>query len=265
MLQARLPLCALLWAARATSAVVRARPLVLPSSPAGAQLVLRAAARGGCVRAVASSAAAKKGSKKGGEPPAPATNFLRNIIKADLSSGKHDSIVTRFPPEPNGYLHIGHAKSICVNFGLGEEFAGTTYMRFDDTNPEKEEQEYIDAIQRDVRWLGFDWKEEQRLTYASNYFEQFFEYALVLIREGKAYVDSLTPEQMREYRGTLKTPGRDSPYRDRSVEENLALFEAMAAGEVRGQPPAGHRRLAAGSGARPCPPPFTRPSLGARF
>jgi len=159
-------------------------------------------------------------------------NFLSNIMKRDLESGKHSQVVTRFPPVPNGYLHIGHAKSICVNFGLGEQFGGITYMRFDDTNPEKEEQEYVDAIMRDVLWLGFDWKEPERQTYASNYFEQFFEFAIMLIKDGKAYVDSLPAEEMREYRGTLTQPGRDSPYRTRSVEENLELFESMAAGEV---------------------------------
>ena len=159
-------------------------------------------------------------------------NFLSAIMRNDLESGKHTQIVTRFPPEPNGYLHIGHAKSICINFGLGEQFGGATFMRFDDTNPEKEEQEYVDAIMKDVQWLGFDWKEPERQTYASNYFEKFYEFAITLIKDGKAYVDSLDAEQMREYRGTLKKPGQDSPYRTRSVEENLALFESMAAGEV---------------------------------
>ena len=136
------------------------------------------------------------------------------------------------PAEASGYLHIGHAKSICVNFGLGEQFGGLTYMRFDDTNPEKEEQEYVDGILRDVKWLGFDWKADERQTYASNYFDKFYEYALQLIDEGKAYVDSLSAEEMREYRGTLTKPGKDSPYRTRSVEENRKLFESMAAGEV---------------------------------
>jgi glutaminyl-tRNA synthetase len=159
-------------------------------------------------------------------------NFLGKIMEGDLASGKHTSIVTRFPPEPNGYLHIGHAKSICVNFGLGEQYGGATFLRFDDTNPEKEEQEYIDAIQRDVRWLGFDWKEDDRLTYASKYFDRFHEFAILLIKEGKAYVESLTAEEMREYRGTLTAPGRDSPYRERSVDENLALFAQMTAGDV---------------------------------
>ena len=159
-------------------------------------------------------------------------NFLRNIMEEDLKSGKHSSIVTRFPPEPNGYLHIGHAKSICVNFGLGETFDGETYMRFDDTNPEKEEQEYVDAIKQDVQWLGFDWKRPERLTHASDYFDRFYELAVVLIREGKAYVESLSAEEMREYRGSLTSPGRNSPYRERTVEENLDLFGKMAAGEV---------------------------------
>ena len=159
-------------------------------------------------------------------------NFLKKIMEQDLASGKHSQIVTRFPPEPNGYLHIGHAKSICVNFGLGEAFGGVTYMRFDDTNPDKEEQEYIDAIQQDVRWLGFDWKVPERLTHASDYFGRFHEMAVLLIQRGKAYVDSLTAEEMREYRGSLTQPGRDSPYRERSVEENLALFDKMTKGEV---------------------------------
>ena len=159
-------------------------------------------------------------------------NFISKIMSQDLASGKHDKIVTRFPPEPNGYLHIGHAKSICVNFGLGDQFEGETYMRFDDTNPDKEEQEYVDAILRDVRWLGFDWKVAERQTYASNYFERFYECAVELIREGKAYVDSLSAEEMRTYRGTLTEPGKDSPHRTRAVEENLELFAQMVAGEV---------------------------------
>merc|ERR1719281_2403013 len=136
-------------------------------------------------------------------------NFLSKIMAEDLESGKHSSIVTRFPPEPNGYLHIGHAKSICVNFGLAEQFGGVTYMRFDDTNPEKEEQEYIDAIMKDVKWLGFDWKVPERLTHASDYYDQFYEYALMLIKDGKAYVDSLSADEVREYRGTLQKPGKD--------------------------------------------------------
>lgn len=159
-------------------------------------------------------------------------NFLAKIMEEDLASGKHEAIVTRFPPEPNGYLHIGHAKSICVNFGLGEKFNGSTFMRFDDTNPEKEEQEYIDNILTDVKWLGFDWKVPERLTYASDYFDQFHQYAIMLIKEGKAYVDELSAEEVREYRGTLTKPGKDSPYRNRSVEENLDLFAKMTAGEI---------------------------------
>jgi len=160
------------------------------------------------------------------------TNFLKTIMEKDLESGKHTAIVTRFPPEPNGYLHIGHAKSICINFGLANKFNGTTFMRFDDTNPEKEEQEYIDAILKDVKWLGFDWGVPERQTYASDYFDQFYEYALSLVKEGKAYVEELTAEEMREYRGTLTEPGKDSPYRTRPIEENLELFRKMAAGEI---------------------------------
>jgi len=158
-----------------------------------------------------------------------ARDFIRDIIRADLREGRHTTVVTRFPPEPNGYLHIGHAKSICLNFGVAEEFGGRCHLRFDDTNPTKEEQEYIDSIMADVRWLGFDWGEH--LYYASDYFEQLYEWAEHLIREGKAYVDDLTAEQIREYRGTLTEPGRDSPYRDRPVEENLDLFRRMRAGE----------------------------------
>lgn len=157
-------------------------------------------------------------------------HFIRQIIKADLEAGKNDGkVVTRFPPEPNGYLHIGHAKSICLNFSVAEEFGGVCHLRFDDTNPEKESQEYIDAIKRDVTWLGFEWFGGVR--YASDYFEQLYQYAIQLINEGKAYVDSLTPDQIREYRGTLKEPGKDSPYRNRSVAENLDLFTRMRAGE----------------------------------
>jgi len=167
-----------------------------------------------------------------GETGMERANFLRKIMEEDLRSGKHNSIVTRFPPEPNGYLHIGHAKSICVNFGLAQYFDGVTFMRFDDTNPEKEEREYIEAIQRDVRWLGFDWNAPERLTHASDNFDQFFEYALQLINDGKAYVESLSAEEIREYRGTLTQPGRNSPYRDRDVEENMRLFNSMAEGKV---------------------------------
>ena len=156
------------------------------------------------------------------------SNFIRQIIDADLQSGKHHSVHTRFPPEPNGYLHIGHAKSICLNFGIAEDYNGQCNLRFDDTNPAKEEQEYVDAIKRDVHWLGFEWAGEVR--HSSDYFDQLHDYAVELIEKGLAYVDELTPEQIREYRGTLKEPGKHSPYRDRSVEENLALFKKMREG-----------------------------------
>lgn len=157
-------------------------------------------------------------------------DFIRDIVAADLASGKHKSVVTRFPPEPNGYLHLGHAKSICLNFGIAEEFGGHCSLRFDDTNPTKEEQEYIDAIQRDVRWLGFDWG-EGNLHFASDYFEQLYDWAVHLIRAGKAYVDDQSPDEMRIARGTLTEPGKNSPFRDRSVEQNLDLFARMRAGE----------------------------------
>ncbi len=156
-------------------------------------------------------------------------DFIRDIVAADLAAGRHRSVVTRFPPEPNGYLHIGHAKSICLNFGIAEEFGGRCHLRFDDTNPTKEEQEYIDAIERDVRWLGFDWG--GHLYHASDYFEQLYEWAEYLIREGKAYVDDQSPHDMRATRGTLTEPGTNSPYRDRSLDENLDLFRRMRAGE----------------------------------
>ena len=156
-------------------------------------------------------------------------DFIRDIVAADLQSGKHKTIVTRFPPEPNGYLHIGHAKAICIDFGVARDFGGHTNLRFDDTNPTKEEQEYIDGIQADIHWLGYDWGEN--LFYASGYFEQLYEWAVYLIKAGKAYVDDLTADQIREYRGTLTEPGRNSPYRDRSVEENLDLFKRMRDGE----------------------------------
>ena len=156
-------------------------------------------------------------------------HFIRTIIEEDLKSGKHEAIQTRFPPEPNGYLHIGHAKSICLNFGLAYIYDGLCNLRFDDTNPEKENDEYVNAIKEDVEWLGFHWAGEPR--FASNYFDQLYDYAVGLIKDGKAYVDDLTPEEMREYRGTLTEPGKNSPYRDRSVEENLALFEKMKNGE----------------------------------
>ncbi|MEO0796583.1 MAG: glutamine--tRNA ligase/YqeY domain fusion protein [Verrucomicrobiota bacterium] len=157
------------------------------------------------------------------------SNFIRDIVVADLESGKVDAIQTRFPPEPNGYLHIGHSKSICLNFGLAREFGGQCNLRFDDTNPEKEETEYVDAIKADILWLGFQWDRE---CYASDYFEQLFQWAEQLINEGKAYVCDLTAEQTREYRGNLTEPGKPSPFRDRSVEENLDLFRRMRAGEI---------------------------------
>ncbi len=156
-------------------------------------------------------------------------DFIRDIVRADLASGKHKTIVTRFPPEPNGYLHIGHAKSICLNFGIAEEFSGRCHLRYDDTNPVKEEQEYIDAIERDVRWLGFDWG--RHLYYASDYFARLYDWAELLIRAGLAYVDDQTQEEMRATRGTLTEAGTESPFRDRSVEENLDLFRRMRAGE----------------------------------
>jgi len=156
------------------------------------------------------------------------SHFIRNIVIADLESGKHDGVRTRFPPEPNGHLHIGHAKSICLNFGIAGEFGGSTNLRFDDTNPLKESEDFAQAIMEDVRWLGFDWDE---LRHASDYFDQLYEYAVQLVREGKAYVDDLDAEQMREFRGTLTEPGRESPRRDRPVEENLDLLARMRAGE----------------------------------
>jgi len=156
-------------------------------------------------------------------------HFIERIIDQDIEAGTHTSVVTRFPPEPNGYLHIGHAKSICLNFGLAEEYGGRCHLRFDDTNPEKEEQEYIESIERDVAWLGFDWGEH--LYYASDYFEELFTAAVQLIQNGKAYVDSLSAEKIREYRGTLTEPGRPSPDRERSVEENLKLFQEMREGK----------------------------------
>jgi glutaminyl-tRNA synthetase len=157
------------------------------------------------------------------------SDFIREIVAEDLRSGRVAAVVTRFPPEPNGYLHIGHAKSICLNFGVATEFGGRCHLRFDDTNPTKEEQEYIDAIEADVRWLGFDWGEH--LYHASDYFEKLYAWAVHLVRAGKAYVDDLSADEIREHRGTLTEPGRDSPYRGRSVEENLDLFERMRRGE----------------------------------
>src|ERR1017187_5419876 len=164
-------------------------------------------------------------------PVAPTpSNFLREIIAEDVRTQKYGDaqVQTRFPPEPNGYLHIGHAKAICIDFGLADEFGGKTNLRFDDTNPEKEKQEYVDSIQKDVRWLGFEW---DRLCYASDYFPQLYGWALQLVKTGKAYVDDLTAEEIRQYRGTLTEPGKDSPYRNRTVEENLDLFQRMTAGE----------------------------------
>ena len=157
------------------------------------------------------------------------SNFIRSLIESDLASGKHKSIVTRFPPEPNGYLHVGHAKSICLNFGLARDFQGKCNLRFDDTNPEKESEEYARSIQDDVRWLGFQWDGEVR--WASDYFEQLYQYAVELIKQGKAYVEDLSAEEMRVYRGTLTQPGKNSPFRDRTVAENLDLFARMRAGE----------------------------------
>ena len=161
---------------------------------------------------------------------APASDFIRDIVTEDLKTGKYGGRVhTRFPPEPNGYLHIGHAKSICLNFGIAQEFGGLANLRFDDTNPVKEDVEYVESIQEDIRWLGFDW--DDRLYYASDYFDRLHDYAVQLIKLGRAYVCDLSPEEMREYRGTLTQPGKDSPWRERSVDENLDLFARMRAGE----------------------------------
>src|SRR6266540_5644778 len=156
-------------------------------------------------------------------------NFIRTIVAEDLKSGKHKKIITRFPPEPNGYLHIGHAKSICLNFGLARDFGGDCHLRFDDTNPVKEEQEYIDSIKESVSWLGFDWGEQTY--YASDYFEQLYQWAEDLISQGKAYVDDLSAEEIRAHRGTLTERGKESPYRNRTPEENLGLFRRMRDGE----------------------------------
>ncbi|CAM3772948.1 glutamine--tRNA ligase [Serratia silvae] len=163
------------------------------------------------------------------EAEARPTNFIRQIIDEDLASGKHASVHTRFPPEPNGYLHIGHAKSICLNFGIAKDYQGQCNLRFDDTNPVKEDIEFVDSIKHDVEWLGFTWSGDVR--YSSDYFDQLHQYAVELINKGLAYVDELSPEQIREYRGSLTAPGKDSPYRTRTVEENLALFEKMRNGE----------------------------------
>jgi glutaminyl-tRNA synthetase len=167
------------------------------------------------------------------------SNFITDIIDEHLTNGRFDHVHTRFPPEPNGYLHIGHAKSICLNFGTAEQYGGKTNLRFDDTNPTKEEVEYVESIQEDIKWLGFDW--EERLFFASDYFEEFYQFALQLIKKGNAYVCDLTAEQLREYRGTLTEPGKNSPYRERSIEENLDLFQRMKAGEF----PDGSRTLRA--------------------
>ena len=163
------------------------------------------------------------------EAEARPSNFIRQIIDKDLADGKHTSVQTRFPPEPNGYLHIGHAKSICLNFGIAQDYQGQCNLRFDDTNPEKEDLEYVESIKNDVNWLGFEWS--GRVRYSSDYFDQLYLYAVELINKGLAYVEELTPEQIREYRGTLTQAGKNSPYRDRPIEENLALFEKMRAGE----------------------------------
>jgi len=169
-----------------------------------------------------------------------AKDFIRQIVEQDVAESRWGGrVVTRFPPEPNGYMHIGHAKAICIDFGIAAEYGGTCHLRFDDTNPTKEERQYVESIQQDIRWLGWDWGEH--LYFASDYFEQMYEYAVRLIKAGKAYVCDLSPEQIREYRGTLTQPGRNSPYRDRSVEENLDLFERMRAGEF----PDGARTLRA--------------------
>src|ERR1700686_1417392 len=183
---------------------------------------------------------AKAGEEAVAASPSPApSNFVRDIILADLKNNKYDGRVqTRFPPEPNGHLHIGHAKAICIDFGLADEFGGHTNLRFDDTNPEKEETEYVESIKADVNWLGFQW---DGLFYASDYFDRLYEWAVKLIKDGKAYVDDLTANEIRQHRGTLTEPGKDSPYRSRSVEENLNLFERMHAGEF----PDGSRTLRA--------------------
>lgn len=162
------------------------------------------------------------------EAEARPTNFIRQIIDEDLATGKHTTVHTRFPPEPNGYLHIGHAKSICLNFGIAQDYQGQCNLRFDDTNPVKEDIEYVESIKNDVQWLGFHWSGD--VCYSSDYFDQLHQYAVELINKGLAYVDELSADEIREYRGTLKEPGKNSPYRDRSVEENLALFEKMRSG-----------------------------------
>ena len=175
---------------------------------------------------------AKKASGQVSSEPAPVTNFIRNIIDEDLAAGKNDGrIMTRFPPEPNGYLHIGHAKSICLNFGLASDYRGLCNLRFDDTNPTKEEVEYVESIKEDVKWLGFDWG--NRLYYASDYFDRLYDYAVQLIKKRKAYVCSLSAEEIRKFRGTLTEPGKESPYRSRGIEENLDIFDRMRKGEFK--------------------------------
>jgi len=175
---------------------------------------------------------AKKASGQVSAEPVPVTNFIRNIIDEDLAAGKNDGrLMTRFPPEPNGYLHIGHAKSICLNFGLAADYKGLCNLRFDDTNPTKEEVEYVESIKEDVKWLGFDWG--SRLYYASDYFDRLYDYAVQLVKKGKAYACSLSAEEIRKYRGTLTEPGKESPYRGRSIEENLDLFDRMRKGEFK--------------------------------
>src|SRR3989338_3060721 len=160
------------------------------------------------------------------ETPKASSNFIRDIVDQDIANGKHGGRVhTRFPPEPNGYLHIGHAKAICISFGIARDYKGLCNLRFDDTNPEKEEVEYVESIKEDVKWLGFDW--EDREYYASDYFEKMYGYAVELIKKGRAYVCDLNADEIREYRGTLTEPGKESPYRNRAVEKNLELFEKM--------------------------------------
>src|SRR4051812_29719626 len=164
------------------------------------------------------------------QQPETTSNFIREIIDEHIQTGRFNGrVMTRFPPEPNGYLHIGHAKSICLNFGLARDYSGLCNLRFDDTNPAKEEQEYVDSILADVRWLGFDW--EDRLYFASDYFDQLYDFAVKLIKDGKAYVDDSSPDEMRHQRGTLTEPGKESAWRNRSVQENLDLFARMKAGE----------------------------------
>jgi glutaminyl-tRNA synthetase len=174
------------------------------------------------------------------EAEARPTNFIRQIIDEDLATGKHTTVHTRFPPEPNGYLHIGHAKSICLNFGIAQDYQGQCNLRFDDTNPVKEDIEYVESIKNDVQWLGFHWSGD--VCYSSDYFDQLHQYAVELINKGLAYVDELSADEIREYRGTLKAPGKNSPYRDRSVEENLALFEKMRAVALKKAKPACARK-----------------------